>query len=421
MTFKYSLLTTAVLAGLALCADAAAANPQRFIVELKPNSDTRRAVDVLTANGVDVVRSFAVADATGGDIIAVNVDFDALPDLDALKAQLPEVQSYGADARRYLLGYATPEAADTDDTAPELQALYSDITVNGETTPWGIQAVQVEQVAYQGGRKVCIIDTGYALGHPDLQTGRVDGISRGAGPWQGDASANHGMHDHGTHVAGTIAGLGRNGQGVVGVIPGGDADLYIARAFNSDGHFVYASDLAGAMQDCAAAGANVVSMSLGGMFETKLDKKVVNQLTRAGVLLIAAAGNDGNSTFSYPASYDAVVSVAALDSNLQHADFSQHTSQVELAAPGVEVLSTIAENNGYDVYDGTSMATPHVAGVAALVWSNFKQCSNWEIRDALNASAKDLGTAGWDAYYGYGLVQARAAVDYLAMHPCKGR
>lgn len=418
MKLQQTLIAAAVLAGLAVGSDAAAANKQRYVVDLKPNSNTQHVVDVLTANGVEVVRSFAVADATSGDTIAVNVDFDALPDLAALQAQLPEVKAYGADARRYVLGLATPQADAAD--APTAPALYTDRTINGETTPWGIQAVQAQDVTYKGGRKVCIIDSGYALGHPDLQTTQIDGTSRGAGPWSGDPTQEwYALGAHGTHVAGTIAARGGNGQGVVGVIPGGDADLYIVRAFDVNSQFVYATDLAGAMQDCGAAGVNVISMSLGGPFESKLENKIANQLTRDGVLLIAAAGNAGNSTHSYPASYDAVLSVASVDASLTHSSFSQHTSDVELAAPGSAVLSTVS-SNGYESWDGTSMATPHVSGVAALVWSNFQQCSNWEIRDALNASAKDLGAPGWDPYLGYGLVQAKAATDYLATHPCKG-
>ncbi|MGT0150444.1 S8 family serine peptidase [Vibrio metschnikovii] len=109
-----------------------------------------------------------------------------------------------------------------------------------------------------------------------------------------------------------------------------------------------------------------------------------------GMLLVAAAGNSGNSGFSYPASYDAVVSVAAVNSSGNVANFSQFNSQVELSAPGVNVLST-GNNGGYLSYSGTSMASPHVAGVAALVWSHFPQCRPERIRQVTQSN----GSRSW--------------------------
>ncbi len=289
--------------------------------------------------------------------------------------------------------------------------------------PYGLPMVQADQLKYMGGIKVCIVDTGYDLGHGDLPSSTVDGDSEGAGPWYQDG------HGHGTHVAGTIAGLDGTGENTLtGVIGSGMPELHIARVFNDNGNFVYASDLAGAVNDCADAGAKVVNMSLGGAFSTKIEERAYSRLEKQGVLLIAAAGNDGNATHSYPASYDGVVSVAAVDDQMEHAEFSQRTSQVELAAPGVDVVSTVARNlipgNTQDLYaymSGTSMASPHVAGVAALVWSYFPQCNNYEIRSALAASAKDLGDEGYDYKYGHGLVQAKAAYDYLTENNCDGR
>ncbi|MCF7223625.1 S8 family peptidase [Marilutibacter chinensis] len=411
MNMKNTLLATALGASLAMiAAPASAANTQRYLVELASGSDAASVTAILQSHGVEVVRAF---DDANGTTLAVEVDLDNLPDLAALRAQLPQVTGYGIDVARRTMAIPTP---------------IEDVVVDGETVPWGIQAVDSLGVPYGGGRKVCIIDTGYDLGHPDLQTSRVDGEDEGAGAW--DNSDGGGLHPHGTHVAGTIAALGGNGQGVIGVVPGGDLDLHIVRLFDSGGGFVYASDLAGAMEDCAAAGANVISMSLGGDYSSRLEERVAERLNKKGVLLVAAAGNGGSiggfepkgdyATFSYPASYDAVMSVAAYDNNLERAYFSQYTSQVELAAPGVDVLSTVLAG-GYGLNSGTSMATPHVSGVAALVWSNHKSCSNHQIRDALRQSAYDLETPGYDYYSGWGLVQAQAAMDYLAANPCKGR
>jgi len=132
-----------------------------------------------------------------------------------------------------------------------------------------------------------------------------------------------------------------------------------------------------------------------------------------GLLMIAAAGNGYSSSYSYPASYDSVMSIAAVDSNSVVASFSQYNDQVSVAAPGVGTYST-CDANAYCTKSGTSMATPHVVGVAALVWSHFPtQFTNLEIRDALQQTAVDLGAPGRDDYYGHGLVDAKAAYDYL--------
>ncbi|WP_411360953.1 S8 family serine peptidase [Pseudidiomarina sp. YC-516-91] len=403
-------------------------------------------------------------------------------------------------------------------------------------TPYGITQVQADLVsdAGAGAVKVCIIDSGYDLGHPDLPTNGVTGrFNSGSGNWYTDENG------HGTHVAGTIAALA-NGDGVVGVLPNGNVDLHIVKVFGASG-WAYSSSLIAAADECASEGAKVINMSLGGSRANKTEERGFAQLNSAGVLSVAAAGNDGNTRDSYPASYDSVVSVAAVDSTETIASFSQQTSQVELAGPGVAVLSSVPRgmgekvsvtvgSAGYDAngmdgsarteatgslvdcgigdqacagasgavcliergvisftekvqaceagggaaaivynneagallgtlgdysasipavgisdtdgaallaqlgsaatvsvidsdwafFDGTSMATPHIVGVAALVWSQHTSCTNDEIRAALHASAKDLGATGRDNAYGHGLVQAKAAVDYLTANGCGG-
>ncbi|TMO69698.1 S8 family serine peptidase [Pseudoalteromonas aurantia] len=286
-----------------------------------------------------------------------------------------------------------------------------------ESTPYGIGMVQANQLAdnMSGNRKVCIMDTGYTLNHPDLPSTGITGNdgygSNNTGNWYNDGNG------HGTHVAGTIAAVGGNGQGVVGVNPSGQLGLHIVKVFNDQGRWAYGSDLIKAIDQCEAAGANVTSMSLGGSGSSTAERNAFQASYNRGVLHIAAAGNGGNSSLSYPASYDEVVSVAAVDSGERKASFSQYNSQVEIAGPGVGVNSTW-NNNGYKSISGTSMATPHVSGVAALVWSHYPQCSNKQIRNILNITAKDKGAAGKDTSYGYGIVQAKAAYDYIAQNGC---
>ena len=184
-----------------------------------------------------------------------------------------------------------------------------------ETTPYGINMVQAKLLsdAMSGNRKVCIMDTGYTLNHPDLPSSGVTGDdgygANDTGNWYNDGNG------HGTHVAGTIAAIGGNNQGVVGVNPSGQLGLHIVKVFNDQGRWAYGSDLIKAISQCQAAGANITSMSLGGGGSSNAERHAFASSYAQGMLHIAAAGNDGNSSLSYPASYDSVVSVAAVDSS----------------------------------------------------------------------------------------------------------
>ncbi|MDH3276071.1 MAG: S8 family serine peptidase, partial [Gammaproteobacteria bacterium] len=213
-----------------------------------------------------------------------------------------------------------------------------------QTTPYGIPMVQADQVGYTsaGNQKVCIIDSGYELAHEDLPGNIVDGTDdSGTGNWYTDENG------HGTHVAGTIAAL-NNDTGVIGVAPNGNLQLHIIKVFGANG-WAYSSTLANALGKCEDAGATVVSMSLGGSRASRTERRAFDNAFGRGVLSVAAAGNDGNTRHSYPASYDSVISVAAIDSTKTVADFSQQTDQVELAAPGVAVLSSVPTGTGSNV------------------------------------------------------------------------
>ena len=285
-----------------------------------------------------------------------------------------------------------------------------------QTTPYGYNMVQANQLFQSdtSARKVCIIDTGYNLGHPDLP-GQNDGVTgqgnnSAVGNWYNDGNG------HGTHVAGTISAYD-NSEGVIGVYPG--VNLHIVKIFDDSGSWTYASDIITAIDQCQDAGADVVNMSLGGAGSSSAEASAMQGFVDDNMLLVAAAGNDGNSSLSYPASYDAVVSVAAVDSGKNRASYSQYNSQVEISGPGSSVYSTYPSSS-YATLSGTSMATPHVAGAAALVWSFHPQCSASQIRSALNATAEDRGSSGRDNYYGYGIVRVSEANSYLNNNGCSG-
>ena len=431
----------------------------------------------------------------------------------------PNVVSVEADVKRYLAAKPVPP------TDPYVE----------QVMPYGIERVQAPQVwkkGYEGeGVTVCIIDTGLYDQHEDIDGDFVHGYSQDPDSyWYEDG------YGHGTHVAGTVSAAD-NEVGVIGVSPG-KAGLYMVKIFGEDGLWTYASDLVAAAFDCADHGANIISMSLSGSSGPNAERKAFDTLYDDGILSVAAASNDGTRQRVFPASYDSVISVAATDESNVVADFSNQNRWVELAAPGVGVLSTvpyvsdswlevegetyqgepmeyapyetvegsladggkclatdtpgdwtgkvvlcergdvtfaekiakvktgggsaaviynnepgiffgtlgeegawivaisISQEDGqaalayldqlatvrnalpvpgssYEAWSGTSMATPHVSGVAALLWSANPDWTNVEIREAMGATALDLGEPGRDIAYGYGLVQAYAALRYL--------
>ncbi len=426
-------------------------------------------------------------------------------------------------------------------------ALFNDTAGNPmqqQVTPYAVFQSQANLVSFNPATapKVCVIDSGLDRSNVDFDWGSITGDNdSGTGNWD----VNGGPH--GTHVAGTI-GAANNGVGVVGMAPG--VKMHIIKVFNAEG-WGYSSDLAFAAQKCSAAGAKIISMSLGGGGSNTTESNAFQNFVNAGGLVVAAAGNDGNNVRSYPAGYPSVMMVGANDNNNAIASFSQFPSCtlngktdentcVEITAGGVDTLSTYPagmattaalstnlgsfasssmENVGtanaatffmgtaettnaaaagkvclidrgvisfhdkvkncqlsggvgaviinnvagmlyatlgegtanttsipavgaafedrtqllastsatitiggsdYGLMSGTSMATPAVSGIAALVWSNHPTCSGAKIRSALKATAKDSGAAGKDVYFGYGIAQAKAANDYLLQNGCGG-
>jgi thermitase len=215
-------------------------------------------------------------------------------------------------------------------------------------------------------------------------------------------------NDHGSHVAGTIAGIANNGKGVAGVAF--NSQLSICKALSSSGSGS-TSGVANCITYLKNKGVKVISMSLGGGASTTLQQAVTNAWAGGnGAVIVAAAGNDGNSTLNYPAAYAEAVSVAATDSNDQHASFSNVNADVEIAAAGVNVLS-VKRGGGYVAFSGTSMATPHVAGVAALIAFHNPTWTASQIRSKLDSAVDDLGTAGRDSTFGFGRVNLAKAMQ----------
>ena len=375
----------------------AAEGTTRVIVKFKEGS----------VNAINMKSAVAAAKGTvkheifGTNAMAIEVPLSALKGL----KNNPNVEYVEEDQKRYPFALTSPSTG-----TPYLL---------GQSVPYGIKQVQADLLpdTNAGNRRVCIIDSGIDRAHEDLvgnsanMTGQYDS---GTGNWYTD------QNSHGTHVAGTIAGVNNSGMGVVGVNSNRRLKLHIVKVFGASG-WAYSSTLSSAANQCAAAGANVISMSLGGSGSSTTESNTFASLASRGILSIAAAGNAGNTAISYPAGYSAVMMVGAVDEYKQWASFSQYNSKMEIAGPGVSVLSTVplaVNGTKYAYFNGTSMATPHVAGVAALVWSYYPTCTGSQIRTSLTKSALDLGPVGRDTKFGFGLVQARRAYDRIRTYGC---
>jgi subtilisin family serine protease len=272
-----------------------------------------------------------------------------------------------------------------------------------QNTPWGVTRIDAPSawtLATGQGVRVGIVDTGVNMSHPDLCEnikGGFDAISESEGT--GDDNG------HGTHVAGTIAALD-NGFGVVGVAP--EAHIYAAKSFDSKGKGV-TSDIIQGIEWCMDQDVHIINMSFGTTESSKALELAISKAAEAGILLVAASGNTGGqNTVLYPARDRNVVAVAASTKGDEIAAFSSSGPEVDITGPGADIYSTY-KGYRYKTLSGTSMACPHVTGVAALVLSAAPQLSAEEIEELIYATATPLDGFSRERQ-GAGLVNARVAV-----------
>lgn len=297
--------------------------------------------------------------------------------------------------------------------------------VEAQTLPWGVDRIDAEKVwSFNTGADVAIavVDTGIDYDHPDLAGNYWKGES--FVDYTGDPMDDSG---HGTHCAGIAASV-NNTVGVVGVAL--DADLIAAKVLDQNGG-AYLSWIADGINWAADNGADVISLSIGydQHVQSWQDACDYAYYTK-GCVVVASAGNSGNppgrgDNVEYPARYASVIAVSATDSNDKRARWSSTGPDVELAAPGVDIYSTLWDDT-YGYKSGTSMSCPHVSGVAALVLSgvvdpeydsdNDGVWDNNEVRNKMTDTAEDLGDTGRDTHYGYGLVDAEAATAVPLNH-----
>ncbi|MFH2104625.1 MAG: S8 family serine peptidase [Parcubacteria group bacterium] len=280
---------------------------------------------------------------------------------------------------------------------------------------------------------VAVIDTGVDYNHEDLASniwtnsgeiagnsidddgnGYVDDI-HGYDFYNGDADPID-DHGHGTHCSGTIAAVTNNNKGVAGTSWNSQI---MGVKFLGAGGSGWLSDAVSSIEYAADNGADVLSNSWGGWGSSQTLQDAINYAYSKGTVVVAAAGNSNWDTSYYqPAGLENVVTVAATDYTDSKASFSNYGDEVDVAAPGVDILSLKADGtsmgstvgSNYTRASGTSMACPHVAGATALIWSENSNYTNQEVEQVLETTADDLGDIGFDVYFGYGRINALAAL-----------
>ncbi|ARI76449.1 S8 family peptidase [Halobacillus mangrovi] len=248
-------------------------------------------------------------------------------------------------------------------------------------------------------QEIAVIDTGVDYNHPDLDGKTIKGYD-----FVDNDNDPMDLNNHGTHVAGTAAAETNNARGVAGMAP--NTNILAVRALDASGSGSL-NDIADAIRYSADAGAEVINLSLGCNCDTQTLENAVNYAWSKGSVIIAAAGNDGVSTTFEPASYTNVIAVGAVDQYNRKASFSNYGTWVDVTAPGVSIAST-TPNNGYMYMSGTSMASPHVAGLAGLLASQGRSNSN--IRAAIEQTADSISGTGY--YFEHGLINSYDAVTY---------
>jgi thermitase len=234
--------------------------------------------------------------------------------------------------------------------------------------------------------RIAILDTGIDAGHGDINPKVVASRNFTTSPTVNDRNG------HGTHVAGIAAAVTNNARGVAGL--GFDSVLMNGKVLGDNGSGQW-SWVASGIIWAADNGARVINLSLGGTSHSATVEDAVNYAWGRGVVVVAAAGNNNSSTLVYPAAYANVIAVGATDRNDARATFSSFGTWVDVAAPGVDILSTYPRSGRTDRYawmSGTSMSAPFVAGLAGLVWTTAWGTSNTAVRDRIQATVDPITT-----------------------------
>ncbi len=342
---------------------------------------------------------------------------DAVPSLDVLKVsvkpgqELAEIAALRNDPN---VLYAEPDyVALAQDTIPN-DTYYG--------SQWGLPKISApvawDMTTGSSAIIIAVVDTGIDLDHEDFSC--ADKLTTARWNFVAGNSIPEDDNGHGTHVAGIAAACGNNGKGVAGVAWG--ARLMPIKVLDSSGSGYY-SNVAAGITYAVDHGADIVNLSLGGVSNDSTLASAVQYAHDHGVLVVAAAGNCAQDGYQcsylynpvmYPGAYPTVLAVAATDSGDNWASFSEYQPYVDVAAPGVSIYSTV-RTGGYGYLSGTSMATPYVSGLAALLRSFSPSFTMDQIENTIQSTADDLGAAGKDDYFGYGRINAGRALSSLGL------
>ncbi|MFA4878347.1 MAG: S8 family peptidase [Methanoregula sp.] len=385
---KYTVYIIAALLICCLFIGSVSAVP--VIIGFKDSSQVRTA----SQNGIMVI-------AATGNSVTYGTSVSPVVSIESTTHIYPDIHAAAAD-----LSDKEIAALKASGTVRYIEPDYL-VTAYGPTMPWNIKQINADTVqAYNTtgqGVKVAVIDTGIDYTHPDLAGAYAGGfnvLSQSSDPLDDNG--------HGTHCAGILAAVGSS-KGIYGTAPG--ISLYGVKVLSDKGEG-HVSDVIEGIFWAKNNSMQVASMSLGLSEDSRALHDAIDEASTSGVLIVAAAGNSGvpsgaGDTLSYPAKYDGVLSVAAVNKYNHRASWSSTGRHISISAPGVNIRSTIPGST-YATYSGTSMAAPHVAGVAALVYSAHPDWTNEQVRDQIVSTATPLGNS-W--FYGAGLVNATAAVN----------
>ncbi len=424
LAIALGLLSTLSLVGCgvpntqtALRGTSAAALSQVYSVGGQPQLIVKRRMGIQAVSSVKNLRRVRATAIAGVEVDAVT-DGNLQAAMAALQAD-PTVEYVEPNYRMTL-----PEGADMRSNLPGADA---NVNFPGAYGPKVTQGIQAHAKTTGQGQVIAIVDTGVDLKHPDLAKRLVAGTNT--------VDARGSAHDdqgHGTNVAGIAAADNNPQAGIVGMAPG--AKIMPIKVLGADGSGSDAS-VAEGIRWATDHGATVINLSLGGPSASQTGADAVKYALSKGVVVVAAMGNNGTGQKSYPAAYPGVLSVGATDVNDQVTSFSQYGNWISVTAPGYSILSTfpthrVASNDEYEAnkaaYErngmkltqsyayvtGTSQATPHVAGLAALVRAANPGLTPAQVKSKIEAGAvKTKGmTAAFDTHYGHGRIDALKAL-----------
>jgi len=395
-------------AGTGVGAEAPATMPQRYVLFVAPEVPPAQSRALIAQAGLAPVRylpqlSLWIAEAPStGSALTTSL---------ATLAAHPEILKIEADGRAHIA-----------ETTPN-DSFY-------QAQQWNLPQIHLPEAwDYTVGSStpIAIVDTGIDLDHPDLaaklwinpgeipdnsidddHNGYIDDW-RGWDFVEGDNDPQD-LNGHGSHVAGIAGAQSNNGIGIAGV--SWNAGLMAVRVLNSDGYGWW-SDIASGILYAADAGARVINLSLGDTTSSGAVEEAIAYARERGCLIVAAAGNKESQPILYPAALDGVMAVAATGPGDSLYPNGNRGPQMDVAAPGMGIFSTWATGS-YCTKTGTSMATPHVSGLANLIWTLRPWLSADEVAAFIENTAVDIGDPGWDERTGWGRIDALEAVAQAA-------